>query len=111
MHNFAKPYSLGIIFGLGLGKPIGILMFCFLAVKLKLTSLPDDMNWNSLLGIGFLGGIGFTMSIFITLIAFEDKDLINNTKFMILVASLVSGIIGFIWLKKSIKNKKISIEE
>ncbi|HLP64532.1 Na+/H+ antiporter NhaA [Flavobacterium sp.] len=110
-NNFTQPYSLGIIFGLGLGKPIGILIFCFLAVKLKLTSLPDDMNWNSLLGIGFLGGIGFTMSIFITLIAFEDKDLINNAKFMILVASLVSGIIGFIWLKKSINNKGKTLPE
>lgn len=105
MHNFAKPYSLGIIFGLGLGKPMGILAFCFLAVKLKLTALPEGMNWNSLLGIGFLGGIGFTMSIFITLIAFDDHHLINNAKFMILIASLLSGLIGFIWLKKSIKNK------
>lgn len=104
MDNFSESYSLGIIFGLGLGKPLGILAFCYLAVKLKLTSLPKEINWNSLLGVGFLGGIGFTMSIFITLIAFEDGHLINNAKFMILIASLLSGVIGFIWLKKSTVN-------
>ncbi len=109
--NFTKPYALGILFGLALGKPLGILAFCFAAVKLKLTTLPDDMNWKSLTGVGFLGGIGFTMSIFITLIAFEDHHLINNAKFMILIASLVSGVIGFVWLMKSIKNKKISAKE
>ena len=104
--NFGKPYSLGIIFGLALGKPIGILTFCFVAVKLKLSSLPNDMNWRSLAGVGFLGGIGFTMSIFITLIAFEDNQLINNAKFMILIASLLSGVIGFVWLMKSLRKKE-----
>jgi NhaA family Na+:H+ antiporter len=111
IHNFTKPYSLGILFGLALGKPLGILTFCFIAVKLKLTTLPDDMNWKSLMGVGFLGGIGFTMSIFITLIAFEDEHLINNAKFMILIASLLSGTIGFIWLMKSIKNSRNTSRE
>ena len=61
------------------------------------------MSFNKLLGAGFLGGIGFTMSIFISLLAFEDAEIINNAKFMILVASLLSGIIGFLWLKKTCK--------
>ena len=102
IHNFYEPYSLGIIFGLVLGKPIGIFLFTYLSVKLKLTNLPDDLNWNTILGVGFLGGIGFTMSIFVTLLAFEDHQIITNSKFMILIGSLISGIIGFIWLKKNL---------
>jgi NhaA family Na+:H+ antiporter len=108
--NLSEPYSLGIIFGLTLGKPIGILLFCYLAVKMKLTQLPEDINWQSLLGVGFLGGIGFTMSIFVTLLAFEDDTIINNAKFMILIASLLSGIMGFIWLKNRLKDNKIAEE-
>ena len=103
---FLETYSLGIIFGLSIGKPLGIVSFIFLAIKLKLTELPKDVNWSSLLGIGFLGGIGFTMSIFITLLAFDNSQIINNSKFMILIASLISGLIGFVWLKKSFKTKR-----
>ena len=106
IHTFSESYSLGIIFGLFIGKPLGILTFTFLAVKLKLTQLPKDISWNKLIGVGFLGGIGFTMSIFITLLAFENNEIINNSKFMILFASLFSGVIGFIWLKKSMLVKK-----
>ncbi|MEC4004554.1 Na+/H+ antiporter NhaA [Flavobacterium sp. SUN052] len=106
IHTFSESYSLGIIFGLFIGKPLGILAFTFLAVKLKLTQLPKDISWNKLIGVGFLGGIGFTMSIFITLLAFDNDEIINNSKFMILIASLLSGLIGFIWLKKSMSPKK-----
>ncbi len=109
--TFSETYSLGIIFGLCLGKPLGILSFIYLSVKLKLTELPNDVNWNQLIGIGFLGGIGFTMSIFITLLAFDNNSIINNAKFMILIASFISGAIGFIWLKKSLVLKKISTIE
>lgn len=102
IHNFSESYSLGIIFGLVLGKPIGIFLFTYLSVKLKFTNLPEDLNWNKIIGVGFLGGIGFTMSIFVTLLAFEDHQIITNSKFMILIGSLISGLIGFIWLKKSL---------
>lgn len=105
--TFSETYSLGIIIGLCIGKPLGILSFIYVAVKLKLTELPKDVNWNQLLGLGFLGGIGFTMSIFITLLAFDDSQIINNSKFMILIASFISGTIGFIWLNKSLAKKKI----
>ena len=105
METFSESYSLGIIFGLFIGKPLGILVFTFLAVKFKLTTLPKDITWNRLIGVGFLGGIGFTMSIFITLLAFDDTKIINNSKFMILIASLISGLIGYIWLKKSFKKQ------
>lgn len=111
IHNFSESYSLGIIFGLVLGKPIGIFLFTYLSVKLKLTQLPEDLNWKKIIGVGFLGGIGFTMSIFVTLLAFEDNQIITNSKFMILIGSLISGLIGFIWLKKSLSNVKTLHEE
>ncbi len=100
MNNFSEPYSLGIVFGLIFGKPIGIVLITFLTIKLGFAKLPRDLNWKKIIGAGFLGGIGFTMAIFITLLAFEDQMIINNAKFMILFASLISGIIGFVWLKK-----------
>ena len=100
-------YTLGIALGLLLGKPLGILLFTFLAVKLKICALPEDMNWKSIVGVGFLGGIGFTMSIFITLLAFSDHEHIDNSKIMILVASLIAGIIGFFYLKSTLKKDHI----
>ncbi len=106
LSSLSETYSLGIIIGLCIGKPLGILSFIFLAVKLKLTKLPKEFKWSQLIGLGFLGGIGFTMSIFITLLAFDDNQIINNSKFMILIASFFSGGIGFIWLKISNSSKK-----
>ncbi len=97
-------YTLGIALGLIVGKPIGIALFSYLAVKLKVCNLPEDINWKAIIGVGFLGGIGFTMSIFITLLAFSDGEHINNSKIMILVTSLVAGIIGLIYLKSILKN-------
>ncbi len=98
-----ETYTLGIAFGLILGKPIGIFIFSYTATKLKICNLPKDMNWKSVIGIGFLGGIGFTMSIFITLLAYSDVEHIDNTKTMILIASLLAGIIGFFILKSIFK--------
>ena len=103
VQNFTEHYSLGIIFGLIIGKPLGIIIFSYLVIKFGLAKIPRDLNLKKLLGAGFLGGIGFTMSIFISLLAFEEAEIINNAKFMILVASTLSGIIGFLWLKKTCK--------
>ena len=89
--------------GLIVGKPIGIAFFSYLAVKLKICTLPDDINWKAIIGIGFLGGIGFTMSIFITLLAFSDVEHINNSKIMILISSLVAGILGLLFLKSVLR--------
>ncbi|WP_264520999.1 Na+/H+ antiporter NhaA [Flavobacterium sp. N1994] len=96
-------YTLGIALGLLIGKPLGIWLFSFLSVKLKISSLPEDLNWKSILGVSFLGGIGFTMSIFITLLAFSDENHINNAKIMILISSLIAGIIGLLYLKTTLK--------
>lgn len=100
-----ESYSLGIALGLIIGKPLGIFILTFIANKLKLCKLPKDMNWKSILNVGFLGGIGFTMSIFITLLAFEDASIINNAKLIILLSSLIAGAIGFFTLNSTLKTK------
>ena len=92
-------YSLGIAVGLIIGKPLGIFALTLFAVKVGICQLPSDLNWKTILGVGFLGGIGFTMSIFITLLAFDSQSIINNAKFVILISSLVAGILGFLFLK------------
>jgi NhaA family Na+:H+ antiporter len=92
-------YSKGIFIGLVLGKPIGITLFTFIAVKLGICELPKNISWTELFGVAILGGIGFTMSIFVTLLAFDDAQIINNSKFIILLSSLCAGIIGYIWLR------------
>jgi NhaA family Na+:H+ antiporter len=104
LNIISEPYSLGIVFGLTLGKPIGIVSFVYLSIKLKLTHLPKDINWNKLLAVGFLGGIGFTMSIFVTLLAFDSTQIINDSKIMILTASLLSACIGYILLSNNFKS-------
>jgi len=92
--------SLGILLGLGIGKPIGIVAFTFVAVALGVCRLPLDLAWRHILGAGLLGGIGFTMSIFITNLAFTGHaEVINASKMAILVASFGAGLIGFVWLK------------
>ena len=100
----SQNYTLGIALGLIIGKPIGIALFSYLAVKLKVCSLPEDINLKAIVGVGFLGGIGFTMSIFITLLAFSDAEHIVNSKVMILISSLIAGIIGLLYLKSVLKN-------
>jgi NhaA family Na+:H+ antiporter len=100
MSTLLDANSLGIILGLVVGKPAGILLFTFVAVAVGLCRLPLDLAWRHVLGAGLLGGIGFTMSIFITNLAFEgDSEMINASKIAILAASLGAGIFGFLWLK------------
>ncbi len=91
--------SIGIIAGLLVGKVSGISLLSFIAVKLKISNLPTGMNWKHMIGVGLLGGIGFTMSIFISLLAFEDSHIIDSSKIAILVGSLISGFAGFMLLK------------
>ena len=95
--------SLGIIAGLVIGKPLGIWLFSFIGVGLGLCALPSDLKWKNIIGAGMLGGIGFTMSIFITLLAFDKVEMVNNSKIAILAASVIAGTIGLIWLKGSLK--------
>jgi NhaA family Na+:H+ antiporter len=98
-------YSIGIISGLVIGKPLGIWLFTYIAVWLGFSSIPSDLKWKNIFGAGLLGGIGFTMSIFITLLAFDNTEIINTSKIAILIASLIAGTIGYIWLKWTLKTK------
>jgi len=107
VQTLTQNYSLGIAFGLIIGKPLGIFTLTFLAVKFGLCKLPIDINWKSVIGVGFLAGIGFTMSIFITLLAFDDATIVNNAKFVILLSSLTAGIIGYLALKATLKTTPI----
>lgn len=91
--------SLGIIAGLVIGKPLGIWLFSFIGVTFGLCLMPPTLKWSGILGAGFLGGIGFTMSIFIAILAFDQPAMISTSKFAILVASLVAGTIGFALLR------------
>ena len=100
-----QKFSLGISLGLVIGKPIGIVLISFLAVSFGICKLPDDLNWKSIIGVGFLGGIGFTMSIFITLLAFDDFELQNDSKITILIASVIAALIGFVLLNFSLKRQ------
>lgn len=99
--------SLGIIAGLLIGKPIGIWLFSFIGVGLGICVLPSDLKWKNILGAGFLAGIGFTMSIFITVLAFDNAAVVNNSKIAILTASLVAGTIGFLWLRLTLKKQSL----
>jgi Na+:H+ antiporter, NhaA family len=93
---------LGIMLGLFFGKQLGVFGFSWLAIKLKLAELPEDSNWLQLYGVSILTGIGFTMSLFITSLAFSDDQLFQYTdKLAILIGSFASGIIGYIILKMS----------
>ena len=96
--------GLGIMIGLVLGKPIGITLLCFVAVALGVCRLPANLNWRVIFGTGILAGIGFTMSIFITNLAFTGQpELINASKMAILLGSVTAGVLGLIWLRLFLK--------
>lgn len=98
--SLVHPVSFGIIAGLLIGKPLGIAGFSFIAVKLGMGSLPLALRWKHIAGIGLLGGVGFTISIFMSVLAFEDQGLISRSKFSVLIASFTSGIIGYLYLSR-----------
>ena len=101
-------FGYGIVFGLILGKLIGINLFSFIAIKLKISSLPDKSRWVHMIGAGLLAGIGFTMSIFIALLSYKDnQDLQDSAKFAILTASVLAGFLGYLLLKSTAKNDNL----
>jgi len=95
---FRHPASLGIFFGLVLGKPLGIGLFSYVAVKMGIATLPREVRWAHVLGVAFLGGIGFTMSLFILDLSFTSPELLGYAKMAILFGSLFSAIIGIMFL-------------
>lgn len=102
-----SPLGLGIILGLFVGKTIGVTFFSWLAVKLKWADLPTGAGWKHILGLGMLAGIGFTMSIFIALLSFSEVLHVSEAKFAILTASILSGVVGFVFLK-SVKSQELT---
>jgi NhaA family Na+:H+ antiporter len=102
MQNVTSTNSVGVTAGLILGKPLGVTILCLVAVASGICRLPPELNWRHISGAGILGGIGFTMSIFITNLAFAgNTETINSSKTAILLASLSAGTVGFLWLKLS----------
>jgi NhaA family Na+:H+ antiporter len=97
--GLTTPNCMGIFAGLFVGKPLGIVLFSFLAIKSGLSELPGDVNWKHIIAVGFLSGIGFTMSIFITILAFDDPDMVQGSKISILLSSLMAGAAGFLILR------------
>jgi Na+:H+ antiporter, NhaA family len=112
--NFVSNNSIGIISGLIIGKPLGIFLFSLLSIKFKICKLPDELGLKHILGAGLLGGIGFTMSIFIANLAFTDSGLVNSSIIATIIASILSGLIGILYFiiiskKKTFPDKVIPL--
>jgi Na+:H+ antiporter, NhaA family len=97
--NLLAPLSLGIIFGLLIGKPLGIVLAIFIAVRSKFASLPESISWKQITGLGMTAGIGFTMSIFIASLSFDDESVLTLAKLAILIGSIISAVAGLIILR------------
>ncbi len=100
-----SPVAWGVILGLLLGKPAGIISACWLAVKLRVTQLPGSVTWSQIAGVSVLAGIGFTVSLFIGGLAFGDSAELDAAKTAILLASLLAGSVGFVLLKRAIPSQ------
>ena len=109
--DFMSPVPLGIALGLFLGKQIGVFSFCWIAVKLGLAKLPEGANWCQVYGIACLTGVGFTMSLFIGTLAFDDASLLNAVRLGVLMGSIASGILGFTLLRVFCKGIEDDISE
>lgn len=98
-HIIYSPVTYGIMLGLILGKPIGIVLFSWLSVKLKMASLPDNTHWKQILGAGMIAGIGFTMSIFIATLAYKEEEWQVLSKLAIMAGSVIAGVSGYFYLR------------
>jgi Na+:H+ antiporter, NhaA family len=98
--TFFQGVSMGVFSGLVVGKFIGVFGMSWILKKLGVAELPDDIHWGHICGVSLLAGIGFTMSLFITTLAFEDAALVNEAKVGIFCASILSGVLGYFVLKR-----------
>ena len=103
--NLMSPLGIGIIAGLLIGKPLGIVSFCWLTVRFKFGALSGGMNWRQLTGLGILASIGFTMSIFISMLALEDNQLQDISKTSVMIASVIAILLSYLWFKWIIPTK------
>ena len=106
LQELVSPLGLGILFGLCLGKPLGVLLAVYLLRQFNFVKIPKMVKWGHFAGAGVLAGIGFTMSLFIATLAFPDPQVLNTAKLSIVVASLLSGLVGLV-LFRSIKSKLV----
>lgn len=110
VEGLSTPLGLGIILGLFIGKPVGITLFSWVFVKMGLCKMPSHAQWKHIMGVGILGGIGFTMSIFIAILSFPGEHLIlSEAKFAILTGSIISGLAGYVLLS-SMAARKTSLK-
>lgn len=103
--NLLNRVTLGVGLGLLLGKVVGVSLFSWLSVRLRWAQLPTGVTWTQIIGVGFLAGIGFTMSLFITNLAYADPGVVNASKIGIVIGSIVAGVIGFVILKINFNKK------
>jgi NhaA family Na+:H+ antiporter len=106
VQTLSHPVTIGIVVALVLGKPLGVFLFTFVSVKLKFSDLPKEANWMQIVGVGCIAGIGFTMSLFISSLAFDSADIEKNSKIGIVIGSLISMVLGFTLLLLSSPKKK-----
>lgn len=107
LHGLTAPLGLGIFFGLLFGKPIGILLTSWICRSLGIASLPEGSNWMHIIGVGMLAGIGFTMSIFISILSFQNPLFVSEAKLSVLLTSIVAGTAGYLLLKANSKKDSL----
>ncbi|MFA5802283.1 MAG: Na+/H+ antiporter NhaA [Thermoleophilia bacterium] len=103
MESLGDPIGMGVALGLFFGKQIGVVLFSWIAVRLHLGSLPPSVSWRQLHGASCLAGIGFTMSLFITLLAFEEQSQLTVAKMGVFAGSAISGILGLVLLRSAVR--------
>lgn len=104
--HITNKLSMGIMLGLLAGKPVGIVLFTFILIKLKLGALAKGIEWKHIIGLGLLAAIGFTMSIFISMLAFKDSFTQDNSKVAVIIASLIAMFLSYTWFNLFIKKNK-----
>jgi NhaA family Na+:H+ antiporter len=107
LETIRNPISLGVILGLVVGKPLGITLFSWLATRTGKAKLPEGVTWPQLLGVSAVAGVGFTMSLFVSELAFSDHHLVSEAKVGILVASLLAGVCGFVALHRTLPREPV----
>ncbi|SCM55727.1 Na+/H+ antiporter NhaA [Petrimonas mucosa] len=107
--NLTGELSIGIVLGLLIGKPVGISLGVYLMTKMRIIRSKSKPDWMLYVGVGILAGIGFTMSIFVSTLAFEDRSLQDTAKLAVLIASTLSMIIGYDWLKIALKKRQVEL--
>lgn len=106
LHGLTSPLGLGIFFGLLVGKPVGIFITSWICNRLGMGTLPEGSSWTHIIGVGLLAGIGFTMSIFISILSFNNPLFVSEAKLSVLLTSVIAGTAGFILLKTNSRKSR-----